>query len=50
VQLSGDRLDLGLGAGHMKSEFDDAGLSSSGARSASCAGASTMKASSNRHC
>jgi probable F420-dependent oxidoreductase len=26
VQLSGDRLDLGLGAGHMKSEFDDAGV------------------------
>src|SRR3981081_4229412 len=24
VQLSGDRLHLGLGAGHMKSEFDDA--------------------------
>jgi probable F420-dependent oxidoreductase len=24
--LSGDRLDLGLGAGHMKREFDDAGL------------------------
>jgi probable F420-dependent oxidoreductase len=26
VRLSGDRLDLGLGAGHMKREFDDAGL------------------------
>jgi len=26
VQLTGDRLDLGLGAGHMKREFDDAGL------------------------
>src|ERR1700709_1520684 len=25
VQLTGDRLDLGLGAGHMKREFDDAG-------------------------
>ncbi|WP_410655292.1 TIGR03621 family F420-dependent LLM class oxidoreductase [Amycolatopsis sp. lyj-112] len=26
VKMTGGRLDLGLGAGHMKSEFDDAGL------------------------
>jgi probable F420-dependent oxidoreductase len=26
VQLTGERLELGLGAGHMKAEFDDAGL------------------------
>lgn len=26
IQLTGDRFDLGLGAGHMKSEFDEAGL------------------------
>jgi len=26
VRLSGDRFDLGVGAGHMKREFDDAGL------------------------
>ncbi|MFD5244710.1 TIGR03621 family F420-dependent LLM class oxidoreductase [Amycolatopsis sp. NPDC058340] len=26
VKMTGDRLDLGLGSGHMKSEFDDAGL------------------------
>lgn len=26
TELSGNRLDLGLGAGHMKAEFDDAGL------------------------
>lgn len=26
ARLTGGRLDLGLGAGHMKSEFDDAGL------------------------
>ncbi len=26
VKMTGDRLDLGLGAGHMKSEFDGAGL------------------------
>ncbi|MBB5852905.1 TIGR03621 family F420-dependent LLM class oxidoreductase [Amycolatopsis umgeniensis] len=26
AKMTGDRLDLGLGSGHMKSEFDDAGL------------------------
>ncbi|OZM73778.1 F420-dependent oxidoreductase [Amycolatopsis antarctica] len=26
ARLTGDRLDLGLGAGHMKAEFDEAGL------------------------
>jgi probable F420-dependent oxidoreductase len=26
VKVTGNRLDLGLGSGHMKSEFDDAGL------------------------
>ncbi|MFE0020412.1 TIGR03621 family F420-dependent LLM class oxidoreductase [Amycolatopsis sp. NPDC059021] len=32
VKLTGGRLDLGLGAGHMKHEFDDAGLPWSPAR------------------